>query len=139
MMVGSMTCEHFLRRYDDPQGKHAVVLEDDGRVAYAYLLRDESLVSDVWLYNVEATPEHVDWKDRSAMPFLNPRGFCADELTPRLREDAVIYCRWLPHAVEVLIDEVLIARLEPGAKPGWSKLAARSGPLARPLVETART
>jgi hypothetical protein len=137
-MADSMTCDHFLGRYDDPQGKRAVVLEDDGRVAYAYLLQDEVLVSDVWLYNAEPTPERVDWKDRSAMPFLNPRAFCVDELTPRLREDAVIYCRWLPNAVEVVIDDMLFARLEPGAKPGWSKLAARSGPLARPLVETAK-
>jgi hypothetical protein len=27
------------------------VFEDDGRVAYAYLVLDEQVVADVWIYN----------------------------------------------------------------------------------------
>jgi len=69
--------DELLLRLDSPDGRLSVMLEDDGRVAYAYLLQDGKVVGDVWLYNVVETPERVDWKDRSQMPFLNPKRFCS--------------------------------------------------------------
>jgi len=122
-----------LLRFDAPDANVAVVLEDDGKVAYAYLLESETVTADVWLYNVAETPHAVDWQDQAGMPFLNPREFCKDEQVPRLREDAKVNCKWLERGVEVSIDDVLVARLKHGSKPGWSKLAARPGPLANPL------
>lgn len=127
------TRDEVVLRFDDPRSSRAVVLEDDGRVAYAYLLEDQRIVSDVWLYNVANAPISVDWTDRSAMPFLNPRDLCRAESFERLTPHAAVECRWSADAVEVLIKGVLMARLERGAKPGWSRLASKRGPLAIPL------
>lgn len=37
----------------DPQ--YSAVFEDDGEVAYGYLLSDGQIISDVWLYNRDDT------------------------------------------------------------------------------------
>ena len=46
---------------------------------------------------------------------------------------ANVECRWFAVGAEVRIDGILMARLESGSKPGWSRLARCAGPLARPL------
>jgi hypothetical protein len=122
----------YLRR-NEPNGTRAVVLEDDGRTAYAYLLDDERTVSDVWLYNVGEDPEAVDFGNSTALPFQNPKANCAAEKLPRLTEPSRLVCRWRPTGVELEVDEVLWARLEPGARPGWSRGAGVANALARPL------
>ena len=132
-MGDSRTSSGVLLRFDEPSASRSVVLEDDGRVAYAYLLDEEAIVGDVWLYNVAETPDSVDWKDQSKMPFLNPRSLCKSEDVPRLDPNSSIFCRWSKSGVEIAIDGVLMARLKHGAKPGWSRLALRAGPLAKPL------
>jgi hypothetical protein len=119
-----------------PDGRRALVIEDDGRVAYAYLLDEDAVVGDVWLYNVADTPEQVDWRDQEAMPFLNPRRYCRKETVDRLREDSIVVCEWSSQGVSVTVDGVRLARLEHGAKPGWSRFAALSGPLAKVLGDT---
>ena len=120
--------DELLLRFDEPAGSRAVVLDDDGRVALAYLLNGEDIVGDVW----SRAPEAVDWKDRSQVPFLNPRSLCASEDVPRLSRHSSVRCAWFENGVEVT-DGTLMARLEHGAKPGWSRLALRAGPLAKPL------
>ena len=40
---------YFLRRFE--HGDWTVAVEDDDRVVYAYLLRHNQIVGDVWLYN----------------------------------------------------------------------------------------
>lgn len=134
-MAGSRmsTQSEVLLRIDEEGGTRALVLEDDGRVAYAYLLDEDKIVGDVWLYNVEVTPEEVDWKDKSQMPFLNPRRFCKEATVPRLAAQVSVRCDWFERGVAVKVEGMLLARLEHGSKPGWSKLASRSGPLAKPL------
>jgi hypothetical protein len=132
-MENSTTCDGALLRFDAPDGGLAVELDDDGKVAYAYLRDGNAIVGDVWLYNAAETPEAVDWTDRSALPFLNPKKFCTGESVPRLTESAVVTCQWSAEGVAVTIDGVLVAVLKRGAKPGWSRLAAQPNRLAKPL------
>lgn len=132
-MVGSTTSNSLVLRFESPASKLALVIEDDDRVAYAYLLEGDEIVADVWLYNVEETPESVNWRDRSRMPFLNPRRFCRDIECPRIAADSHVNCQWTDGGVEVSVEGVLMAKLERGSKPGWSRLAAIRGPLAKPL------
>ncbi len=61
----------FLRRFE--HGDWAVVVEDDDRVVYAYLLRHNQIVGDVWLYNRVHAPHRSPWGQTDPMmPFLNP-------------------------------------------------------------------
>lgn len=124
-------------RFEDDDSDMSVVIEDDGRVAYAYLLDGEDMIGDVWLYNVSETPKSVDWRDRESMPFLNPREFCSSDRMPRLSDASDLQCAWLDDGVQVLLDEQIVAVLAPGAKPGWSRYVVRPGPLARPIEELA--
>lgn len=120
-------------RFDATGSNLAVVLEDDGKVAYAYLLEDEAVVADVWLYNVAEAPASVDWDDPDSLPFLNPREYCRSGEVTRLGETSAVSCRWIDRTVEITIDGILVARLQHGTKPGWSRFAARPSPLANPL------
>jgi hypothetical protein len=43
------------------------------------------------------------------------------------------FCSNQADQVNVTVDGQLVARLQPNVRPGWSKLAARNGPLALPL------
>jgi len=129
-----MTDAHPLQ-FHEPDGDRSVVIEDDGRVCYAYLLQNERLVGDVWLYNVSAAPLTVDWRRREDAPFCNPAKYCADATLPRLRPDSDVSCAWLARGAEIWVSGTLWARLEAGARPGWSRGARIAGPLAKPLID----
>lgn len=51
------------------------IVEDDGKVAYAYLLKGNDIISDVWLYNQQRTPDTIDWTNKVDMLFLNPKNY----------------------------------------------------------------
>jgi hypothetical protein len=125
----------FIVRLDGADGR-SLGIEDDGKVAYAYLLHGERIVADVWLYNVAETPESVSFRDPALMPFLNPRAFCRlDVALARIGPASNLRCEWASTHVDLFVDGEWTARLREGARPGWSKLASRPGPLARPLDE----
>lgn len=116
----------------------AVVIDDDGRVAWAYLrTADGEVIGDVWLYNHGPAPEEPDWTDPTQVPFLNPASLARDLEQPpaRARDDVAV--EWTVDG-ELLLADVflrgeLLARLSPGSQPGWSTLAKDDGPCARVL------
>lgn len=120
-------------RFAAPNGPMSVVIEDDGRVAYAYLLDGARIVGDVWLYNVVEAPEDEAWRTQERPPFLNPKRFCASGVA-RLHVSSPITCAWDADTVLVRVGDEVWARLWPGAKPGCSRFARQAGPLAKPLV-----
>jgi hypothetical protein len=74
------------------------------------------------------------------MPFANPAAFVVEAERPHIARQEDIACRWIRDggrvvAVDLYVRGRLFARLAPGAKPGWSRLAKRPGPLALPLAE----
>ena len=107
------------------------LFEDDGKVAYAYLLDDGRIVADVWLYNRAATPDSPEWRDHSKAPFLNPRGFTPEVPFVPPADESEVEFTWSSDAQGRTTLHVLIA---PGSKPGWCKLAAKDGPLASVLT-----
>jgi hypothetical protein len=123
----------FTRQLDGPNHR-AVVIEDDARVCYAYLLHGDELVGDVWLYNVHPTPTERPWDIEGAEPpFLNPAEFTAPtRLT--LSAESPLRCDWTEDAARVYLGTQLIAILRDGASPGWSATAASDGPLAKVLT-----
>jgi hypothetical protein len=112
-------------------GEWGVVIENDGRVAYAYLLRYEEIVSEVWLFNAVIADERPEWdRDgaRSLLPFLNPPSMgrvissppaIGDSLNWRVDWDGLSNCG----PVRIAIEGELWAELEPGVVPGSSRLA----------------
>lgn len=125
--------------FASPDGIRDVVLEDDGRVAYAYLRESKRICADVWLYNVGASPLKADWEESSEPPFRNPAFLAHDNHLPRLSSKSLVECIWSAQGVAVSVDGVVWAKLEVGSKPGWSRLARRDGPLAKVLVPLPET
>jgi hypothetical protein len=122
---------------------HKVIVEDNGRVAYAYLMQGETILTAAWLYNRCATPDAPEWKnadmDKKLMPFANSKEFAIDEETPVFKANDVS-CAWewegdTLYSIEVLLRDKLYARLKPGTTPGWSRLAKKDSPVAKVLAE----
>jgi hypothetical protein len=128
--------EFLLKTPCELDAAYSLVIEDDGRVAYAYLMQYEDIVGDVWLYNQQEAPQTNFWNEED-MPFLNPAEYVNKEaanITP-LKEAAEVRCEWTESPdglieVDILLRGKFIAQLIAGAKPGWSTLVAKDGPLA---------
>ena len=121
----------------------SIIIEDDGRVCYGYLLEVDEIVADVWLYNTQETPEDMPWSEAFPLPFLNQKSYVDQERVLRIENENDIRVQWfadcssLKH-VDIYIKEELIARLKPNAKPGWSTRVLKDGPLALVLTEGTR-
>lgn len=114
----------------------SVVIDDDDRVAYAYLRAPEGdIIGDVWLYNRAAAADLADWSDPKQAPFPNPGTHARplDRALPERGEDFAVSWRIDGELLlaDVLLHGALLARLSPGSAPGWSVLATVSGPCAQ--------
>ena len=131
-----MKTEFFDQFFCEANNDYSVVFEDDGRVAYAYLLHGDNIIGEVWLYNQAPTPKEPEWHNKEKMPFLNPDGFIKENISPILDSEE-LKVDW-KLSKEMDIDEVLIsirdklvAMLERDSTPGWSLLVSKDGPLAK--------
>jgi hypothetical protein len=140
-MSPSSKIEPFILHFESTIGSDYLVIEDDGRVCYAYALSgDDKISGDVWLYNRCPTPDVPEWDKPDDLPFANPREFVAADLDFQPPESpSDISVSWMPTAdggfhVQIYIRDQLIARLGRGTNPGWSVLAGKDGPLAKVLT-----
>ncbi|AMR31879.1 hypothetical protein A0256_10820 [Mucilaginibacter sp. PAMC 26640] len=114
---------------------YSVVVEDDGRVAYAYLMYYDEIVSDVWLYNRIEPPAEIFLNDWRQQP-LNPDEYIRkDIIIVPMTDLSQIHCEWDESEdgvieVAVVLRRRFTAELKHGAKPGWSVFVAKDGPLA---------
>jgi hypothetical protein len=124
-----ITCE-----FDE---NYSVLIEDDGRVAYVYLLEYGDVIGDVWLYNQDEAPMDSNWANQST-PYLNPAEYIdkGAKITP-IKNENEIRCEWTESPNDGLIEvgisirDKFIASIISGSKPGWSTLVAKDGPLAQ--------
>ncbi len=121
---------------------YVLVVQDDGKVAYAYLLLRDEIIGEVWLYNQHPSPHKPNWEDKARMPFLNPRAYVRPVRFDPLRSANDIEVIWHEkgndlHHAEVRLRGEQFALLWPGSKPGCSLLAAKDGPVANVLVPVA--
>src|SRR5260370_26450666 len=126
-----------LLRFDCDDLPFGVVIDDDDRVAYAYLLENDKIVGDVWLYNGTPAPLKPEWGDQSKAPFLNPQEFALGHAPP-ITEATQLEVVWVRHKdtllrAEIYLANQLFAVVAPGAKPGWCRNARKSVPLAKVL------
>ena len=116
---------------------HAVV-EDDLRVAYAYLYDGERAVGQVWLYNRGPAPRDMNEPTWREGPYRNAAPWASNNDCPPISGAADVQFIWrIVRGVSVLIriHGVDWAVLRFGAIPGWCRLARRANPLALPLSE----
>jgi hypothetical protein len=128
----------FWSRFDHERLPFSVVVEDDEKVAYAYLLHDDAIVGDVWLYNCGPAPVEPEWRDRQKAPFANPRAFVVKREAKPIVDDKQLSVSWTDKKgvidqVKLYFGKRLLAILAPGAKPGWCMNALKDGPLAKIL------
>jgi hypothetical protein len=126
-----------LLRFDCDDLPFRLVIDDDDRVGYAYVLENEKIVGDVWVYNVMPAPQEPEWTDRSKLPFLNPQEFSYEGASP-ITEETQLDVVWIRNQdtlvrAEIYLANQLFAIVAPGAKPGWCRNARKTGPLARVL------
>ena len=122
--------------FESPNGADVVVIHNDDRTVWAYLHTPAGIASDVWLFNLEAAPDEIQ-RDRGRPP-LNPARYCSPDPPPVIEHRGDVLVEWLYEgadlvSVELVADGRPLARLVPGAKPGWSTFAALDGPCARTL------
>src|SRR5215217_130616 len=113
---------------------YSLKIQDDGRVAYAYLYESEDIVGDVWLYNQQEPPQTSFWlpEDR---PFLNPKEYLtANAAIKPITDETELRCEWTKSKNTGLIEAAIyirdkfIASVAVGDKPGWSVLVSKDGP-----------
>lgn len=115
-----------------------VVFEDDDRSAYAYFLdQSEKIIGDVWIYNVDFTPDYREWEGDSEPPFRNASEYVQNHPFPRVQneEEVAVSFEFESENAErpialLHIRDTFIAMLKPNARPGWSANARIDGPLA---------
>lgn len=133
-----MTCDG---RFIDDRTGYSTIFDDDGRVAYAYLLDESgSIVGDVWLYNRCSTPVEPEWKNPENMPFANPQAYVNSATHDAFQAvDTIsdVSVDWGEESgrvkANILVRNKLFATLMEGAKPGWSVFVGKDGPLAKVL------
>jgi hypothetical protein len=127
-----------LIQLNHPRSNYRLLIDDDGRVTYAYLLRDEQVIGDVWLYDDGPARDEPEWHNRAKAPFANPSEFVSQTSVARIQKPTDVQATWIEQndsliRVETRILDQVVAILEPGAKPGWSIYAAKDGPVAKVL------
>jgi hypothetical protein len=125
--------------YMSPCGGFKLTFDDNGKVAYAYLKQGNTLVGDVWVYNRCLTPDEPEWKDRTKMPFANCKPYTKAEgqlESPVALDDIGVEWKYAGERAMayVYLFGNLVASVGVGDKPGYSRFAAKSGPLAKLLV-----
>lgn len=117
--------------------RYSIIIEDDGRVAYAYLYKDDEITGDIWLYNQGEAP--VRYNTSRMLPYLNAAGFIEKNIEPITSDDEVQILWFLnedgkAEAIIYVRDE-LVAKMIDGSKPGWSAMVKKDGPLAKVLIK----
>jgi hypothetical protein len=129
----------FVIEFPAPEKDYSVIIEDDGKTCYAYLIKRRGIAGDVWLYNRRPTPGEPEWSSPANAPFLNPEKWTKSEKPYDLPNDgsqfSVVWGRADDRRIRssIYLKSQLVAILLDGSKPGWSLMAARDGPLALAL------
>ncbi len=127
----------FWTSFDNPQG-YQVVIEADERVAYAYLLKDRQIVSDVWLFNRVDAPVEPEWERKDAEPpYANTRDFAIpfEDATRVVESDFRVMFNFnaSPVSVGIYCRDRLLAIMVEGVAPGKSMCAATDSPVAKSM------
>lgn len=125
------------RGYVNPYHEdYEIWIEDNHSVAYAYLVQNGKIISDVWLYNHGMTPKTPEWDDPTKMPFKQAQCFMneyADKIEP-IKSDNDIDLIWCDSGtaigVVIIIRGLPCALLTSDSVPSFSVCVNKDNPLA---------
>ncbi len=127
----------FVLKSDYSDSGPSIVIEDDGRVCYAYYISSEGkILGDVWLYNRCIAPAEPEWKSSVQAPFANSRDYVRENIGFKLPlNGSDVGLEWVRVEdgleARIFVDQLLIGVVGEGLKPGFALAAAKDGPLAR--------
>ncbi len=124
-----------LKKYVSNDRPEFAVFIDDDKVCFSYLLMEDKIIVDIWLYNSAPTPGEPEWHKKENIPFLNPAAFFKENLEPFDASSPVEVNRDFDEetVANIFVASRLIAKLPIGSSPGWSSLVAKDGPLAQQM------
>lgn len=132
-----MSGETLFQSWRSADGTVSVFIEASETCCYAYFLRDEKIVGDVWLYNFGHSPVAPPWLEpnaQSRMPFANAEAFCDQAGFDTSVDADEVECEFDreidPHMARIFIRGTLHAVVGSKMKPGRCRLATRDGPVA---------
>jgi hypothetical protein len=122
--------------FKSPRGSYILTFEDNGKVGYAYLKRENVVISAVWLYNHCFTPTIGEWKERANIPFANCKGYMSEEghlQKPVSQDDVLVTWKFENESpvANIYIFEDLYGVLNTDCKTGYARFAVKDSPLAR--------
>lgn len=130
-MDDGMECR---RTFFSSDSKRSLVIEDDGKVAYAYMCDEgDQIIGDVWLFNRGDAPKEPEWRDRTKAPFANPADYVLEvQFSPPidLNEFSIVWEMGERYVAKIFLRNKIFATLADNEKPGKAILAKKNGPLA---------
>ena len=121
-----------------PCGAYLVTVEDNGRVAYAYLKNkiDKEIHGYVWLYNRCEAPIVPEWSNKEKIPFLNPAGYTDESSWIQCEvkvQDVTVYWEYEEDqpVAYVYVFSDLYGVIGFNDKPGYARHATENNPLAK--------
>jgi hypothetical protein len=127
--------EGFFLQFDiEAPNEPRVIIDEDEKTCYAYLLIGGEIVGAVWLYNRYEAPEVPEWELPNAkehIPFANARAYINHE-GPAVDEGSRVIVLWGPAGAAVYLNgKDLHAIVGVGDFPGRCRYAAKDAFIAR--------
>lgn len=125
----------YFSEFTAPDLKHKLIIDDTGTVAYAYLIKDEKIISEVWLYN-SAPPLYDNWKGLTAadFPIQNLQPNILKNIAP-IENEFDVAVEWAAEddytSASIFIRNEPIATIFSTERPGYNYLALHDSPIAK--------
>jgi len=118
---------------------YSIIIESENDAVYAYLLKDDNIVGDVWLYNETEDPLQNQWETNIIGPYKNSIEYIKLS-SIKILDINNVNNEWIIEnnkliKVKIYSDNKLIAILKDGHKPGFCVNAKIDGPLALSNIE----
>ena len=135
--------EFFIAR-DTLESDYSVIVEGDGRVAYAYFITmpSQKILSHVWLYNIGPDLPGEEEVEVRGRPSRNPAEYILPDIPPGAQsEEEIEITFWYDkpggefQCADVSIRGIHWATLAPSLEPGLCRFAAKDNDLAGTLID----
>ncbi|WP_417355452.1 hypothetical protein [Flavobacterium sp.] len=137
MMENKKLKTYYKQFFSEKKDIFSVIIDDDGSVAYAYLLEGNNIISDLWLYNSGKT-KYEDWENISEkdLPLQNLDCYIITKIKS-ITNDNDIDVEWYIEGnsvkVEIYIHNKLIGILNSTSKVGFNTLVSEDTPIAKKI------